>query len=73
MACIDPDGTVTITAKFVLKELNKGPLPPEDVAKALGEPLFKVRGSLREMKEADLIQEEADGSFSITEVGKSKL
>lgn len=73
MACIDPDGTVTITAKFVLKELNKGPLQPQDVARALGEPLFKVRGSLREMKEADLILEQEDGSFSITDVGRAKL
>jgi hypothetical protein len=72
MACIDPDGTVTITAKFMLKELNKGALPPQDIARALGEPLFKVRGSLREMKEADLIREE-DGLFYITDVGREKL
>ncbi|MFO8173839.1 MAG: hypothetical protein ACQET1_05825 [Gemmatimonadota bacterium] len=72
MACIDPDGTVTITAKFMLKQLDKGPLAPQEIAKALGEPIFKVRGSLREMKEADLIREE-DGVFHITEEGRSKL
>ena len=72
MACIDPDGTVTITAKFMLKQLDKGPLPPEDIAKALGEPIFKVRGSLREMKEADLILEK-DGVFHITDLGREKV
>jgi len=72
MACIDPDGTLTITAKFLLKELNKQRLPPEDIAKALGEPLFKIRGNLREMREAGLIDEE-DGQFYLTEAGKGKL
>jgi len=72
MACIDPDGTLTITGKFLLKELDKEPLPPQEIAKAIGEPVFKVRGSLRELKEADLI-EEKDGLFHITELGKEKI
>lgn len=72
MACIDPDGTLTITAKFLLRELNKQPLPPEDIARALGEPLFKVRGNLRELREAGIIEEEG-GRFHLTEVGKGKL
>jgi predicted transcriptional regulator len=72
MACIDPDGTLTITAKFLLRELNKQPLPPEDIAKALGEPLFRIRGNLRELREAGIIDEEG-GRFHLTEVGKGKL
>ena len=72
MACIDPDGTLTITGKFLLKELDKEPLPPQDIAKAIGEPVFKARGSLREPKEADLIVEK-DGLFHITELGKEKI
>ena len=67
-----PDGTVTITAKFLLKELNKGPLAAPDIAKALGEPVFKVRGSLRELKEADLILEK-DDLFHITDQGREKI
>ena len=35
MACIDPDGTLTITGKFLLKELDKEPLPPQEIAKAM--------------------------------------
>lgn len=72
MACIDPDGTLTITAKFVLKCLVETPRPPEEIAKALGEPLFKVRGNLREMMEAGLIEEEG-GRFSLTEDGRGKI
>jgi len=72
MACIDPDGTLTITAKFLLKSLAPGPLPPEQIAKALGEPLFKVRGNLREMMEAGLI-DEGEGNFHLTEEGKEKI
>lgn len=72
MACIDPDGNITITAKFLLKELDKGPLAPQEIAKALGEPVFKVRGNLRELKEADFILEE-DGLFHITDKGREKI
>jgi len=72
MACIDPDGTLTITAKFLLRELNKQPLPPEDIAKALGEPLFRIRGNLRELREAGIIDEEG-GKFHLTEAGKGKI
>ena len=72
MACIDADGTLTLTAKFLLKSLAASPLPPEEIAKALGEPLFKVRGNLREMRDAGLIDEE-EGRFFLTEEGKGKL
>jgi len=72
MACISSDGSLTITAKFLLRSLLEAPLPPEDIARALGEPLFKVRGNLREMREAGLI-DEADGRFFLTEEGKGKL
>lgn len=72
MACIDPDGTVTVTAKFLLKSLAEAPRLPEEIAKALGEPLFKVRGNLREMREAGLIDEK-DGKFHLTEEGRGKI
>ena len=72
MACIDADGTLTLTAKFLLKELDKQPLPPQEIAKAIGEPVFKVRGRLRELVGAGFIEEQG-GDFCITEVGKAKL
>ena len=72
MACIDPDGVLTVTATFVLKNLREQPLPPEDIAKRLGAPLFKVRGNLREMSDAGLIVEEG-GLYTLTEEGRGKI
>ena len=72
MGCIDPDGTLTLTAKFLIKTLGEWPLPPEDIAKVMGEPIFRVRGNLRELTGADLIQEEG-GLYSLTNEGRDRL
>ena len=72
MACIDPDGYLTVTATFLLKNLAEQSLPPEDIAKRMGEPLFKTRGNLREMADAGLI-EEKDGVYLLTEEGRAKV
>ena len=72
MACIDDDGTLTPTGLMMLKGLSEGPKPPEEIARIVSEPLFRVRGSLRELVAADLI--EADGGlFQLTDEGRSKL
>jgi hypothetical protein len=52
MACIDATGTLTPTGYLLLKGLAEQPLPPEDIAKHLGEPIFRVRGSLRRGRES---------------------
>ena len=72
MACIDPDGYLTVTATFLLKSLAQQPLPPEEIAKRMGEPLFKTRGNLREVAEAGLI-EEKEGLYQLTEAGQERL
>ena len=72
MACIDADGTLTPMGFLLLKGLAEQPMPPEDIAKHLGEPVFRVRGSLRELVEAEMIEEEG-GLYHLTEAGKSKL
>jgi predicted transcriptional regulator len=72
MACIDPDGTLTVTATFLLKALAKRPMPPQEIAKAIGEPVFRVRGNLRELSEAGLI-EERDGNFLLTDAGRERI
>jgi predicted transcriptional regulator len=72
MACIDPDGTLTPLGLLLLKGLAEQPMPPEDIAKYLGEPLFRVRGSLRELAGAELIEEEG-GLYHLTGAGQSKL
>ena len=72
MACIDPDGILTVTAKFLLKSLAQDPLPLEEIAKRLGEPLFRVRGNLRELSGAGLIVEEG-GRYHLTDEGRARL
>jgi predicted transcriptional regulator len=72
MACIDVDGTLTPTGLVMLRGLAEQPMPPEDIAKYISEPIFKVRGSLRELAGAEYIQEEG-GVYHLTELGRSKL
>lgn len=72
MACIDADGTLTPMGFLLLKGLAEQPMPPEDIAKHLGEPLFWVRGSLRELAGAGFIDEDG-GLFRLTEAGQGKL
>jgi predicted transcriptional regulator len=47
-------------------------MAPEDIAKHISEPIFKVRGSLRELAGAELIEEEG-GLFRLTDAGREKL
>ena len=71
MACINPDGTITESAKALLSIIHN-PLTPEDISKQVGQPLFKVRSSLREMTSAELVLEE-EGKYTLTEKGKERL
>ena len=71
MACVNPDGSITESAKALLNVIDN-PLTPEEISRQLGQPLFKVRSSLREMASADLIKQE-DDKFVITEKGREKI
>ena len=72
MACIDADGALTPTGLLMLKGLAEEPQPPEEIARIVSEPLFRVRGSLRELVAADLIVEEG-GLFMLTDEGRGRL
>jgi DNA-binding IclR family transcriptional regulator len=72
MACINPDGTLTTSAKAVLQVLAESATPTE-VARKVGLPLFRVRSSLRELVEAALLVEETDGSYRLTAAGTERL
>ena len=71
MPCVSPDGSVTESAKRVLlaavEEKSAG-----EIAKAAGLPLFRVRGSVRELVDAGLI-ESRNGTYRTTEQGKVKI
>jgi predicted transcriptional regulator len=60
MPCISPDGKPTATGMATLKSLKEGPLSPEEVAAKTGQPLFKVRSGLRELKNAGFVEEAAE-------------
>jgi Mn-dependent DtxR family transcriptional regulator len=70
MACVSADGTITPTAKALLKILE-APLGVEEIAARLGSPLFKVRSSLRELAAAGLVAVQSD-KYQATEEGKKR-
>jgi hypothetical protein len=71
MACINPDGTLSVVAHRVLSALTR-PLTPEALAAAAGVPLYRVRGTVRETSAAGLI-EAVDGGWLLTDKGREVL
>lgn len=71
MACIGSQGELTDSARRMLASL-KSPATPEEVAKRLELPLFRVRAGLREMNQAGLV-ESNESVYSVTEQGRSLL
>lgn len=71
MACVEPDGSLSELAKKVLAAVAAG-ADAATLAKQVGVPLFRVRASLRELKEAGLI-EGSDERLALTERGEQAL
>lgn len=71
MACVNPDGTLTPSAKAMLSALSS-PVALEEVAKSTGLPLFRIRSSIREMLEAGLVEKE-EGKYAATRLGREKI
>jgi predicted transcriptional regulator len=71
MACVNADGTVTRTAKKILRALEH-PLTVSELAELVFLPLFMLRSSLRELTEYGLVQENED-TYRITDKGRKKL
>ncbi|MBZ5514076.1 MAG: hypothetical protein LAN62_04385 [Acidobacteriia bacterium] len=71
MACINADGTLSDSAKLLLR-LLEGPVTAEEIAARLGRPMFWIRASLRELVGADLVRAES-AHYVITERGREKL
>ena len=70
MPCVNPDGSITDSAKALLKVVDI-PRTVEEISNKLGQPLFKTRSSLREMVGAGLINEKGN-MYVISESGKEK-
>ncbi len=70
MACLNPDGTITESAKAILGELAE-PHTAEEISRRLGQPLFRVRSALRELAEGGLIRNQEE-RFFLTDFGKER-
>lgn len=70
MPCVSADGKPTSSGMATLKSLKDGSLTPEEVASRTGQPLFRVRSGLRELKNAGFV-EEADAKYRLTKNGET--
>ncbi|NQS89620.1 hypothetical protein HQ584_07525 [Patescibacteria group bacterium] len=71
MPCINPDGTLTSSAKKILSALLS-PIALKEVVKSTELPLFRIRSSIREMLEAGLVKEK-EGKYLVTKLGQEKI
>ena len=71
MACISPDGTLNPSALMVLKFLRE-PAEISEISGNLDLPIFRIRVSLRELKEIGYLTE-VDERYQITQAGIEKL
>ena len=69
MPCVSPDGKPTSTGMALLKSLKNETLSPEEITSKTGQPLFRVRSGLRELKKAGFI-EETEEKYRLSEAGK---
>lgn len=60
MACINPDGSLSAVALLMLDYLVD-PHSEAEIAKRAAQPMYRIRASLRELNEAQLITHTADG------------
>ena len=71
MACINSDGSLTPTAQAVIAALNT-PLSAADIGKTTALPIYRVRATVRELIEANLVIEN-EGTYQLTDAGKNRL
>ncbi len=69
MACISPDGKPTVSGGKMLVALKAGPCSAEEIAKASGLPVFRVRSGLRELEQAGLTDAKGD-KYELSPKGK---
>ena len=72
MACIQPDGTLSVTATVLLEGLTDGPMILTEITKLLRVPGFMVRANLRELVEAGLIRQDGE-AYRITDEGRTRV
>ncbi len=70
MGCVNSDGSITNSARLMLSLLST-PMTAEEAAAQSGQPLFKVRSSLREMVETGLVELEGE-HYRTSALGKAR-
>jgi len=68
MGCVKPDGSLTGSARKMLAFLVE-PHTPEEAAAEAGQPLFRVRASLREMLDSGLVIQSGE-AYLVTDRGR---
>ena len=72
MPCVSTDGKPTSSGMAVLKSLKDGALTPEEIVSKTGQPLFRVRSGLRELKNAGLVEENM-GKYVLSKTGETAI
>jgi predicted transcriptional regulator len=72
MPCVSPDGKPTTSGITMLKSLKDSTLTPEEIAAKTGQPLFRVRSGLRELKSAGFVEETED-KYTLSKNGESLI
>ena len=72
MACVNTDGALTQSARSLLGAARE-PALPEEIAAQTGLPLYRIRSSLRELREAGLIEAQLDGKYRLTTAGIERI
>ena len=71
MGCINSDGSLSASARAIL-DAARTPATPEQLARTTGLSLYRVRGGLRELVHAGLIQD-SFGMYQVTGAGETRL
>jgi predicted transcriptional regulator len=72
MPCVSPDGKPTTNGMATLKALRNAVLSPEEIVVKTGQPLFRVRSGLRELKSAGLVEETED-KYKLSKTGETAI
>ena len=72
MPCVSPDGKPTTNGMATLKALRNAVLSPEEIAVKTGQPLFRIRSGLRELKSAGLVEEPED-KYKLSKMGEAAI
>jgi hypothetical protein len=68
--CVFPDGKPTSSGIAVLKSLKNETVSPEEIANKTGQPLFRVRSGIRELKNAGFV-EETENKYVLSKTGNT--